>query len=260
MRIPAASARSAARRITGPSASGSENGKPISTRSAPPATAAAASSGVVRAGHQVDDERLAHLRCASASSRSLSPRPERQTTITSPSSSAARASAWDGLERRDDPLGLGEPAERLERLLVGRGQVLGAARVAQERVLGPDARVVEPGGDRVRVGDLAVLVGEQRRARAVEHARAGRCRGSPRPRPRRRRAARRRRRGSRRTSRSRSSRRRRRRSPRRAAGPRPRAPARAPRARSPPGARGRSPGTAPGRRTSRSGSASSRRS
>ena len=46
VRIPAASARSAARRITGPSASGSENGKPISIRSAPPASAARASSGV----------------------------------------------------------------------------------------------------------------------------------------------------------------------------------------------------------------------
>src|SRR6266508_84450 len=47
VRIPSASARSAARRMTGPSASGSENGKPSSTRSAPPSTAAAANSGVV---------------------------------------------------------------------------------------------------------------------------------------------------------------------------------------------------------------------
>ena len=46
VRIPATRARSAARRITGPSASGSEKGKPISTRSAPPCSAAAASSGV----------------------------------------------------------------------------------------------------------------------------------------------------------------------------------------------------------------------
>src|SRR4051794_7966668 len=44
--MPRASARSAARRITGPSASGSEKGKPSSTMSAPPSTAAAASSGV----------------------------------------------------------------------------------------------------------------------------------------------------------------------------------------------------------------------
>ena len=47
-------------------------------------------------GHEVDDERLPHFRCARASSRSLSPRPDRQTTITSPSSSPARARACAG--------------------------------------------------------------------------------------------------------------------------------------------------------------------
>ena len=88
----------------------------------------------------------------------------------------------------------GEPVERGERLVVGRGDVLGAARVAEERVLRADARVVEPGRDRVRVGDLAVLVGEDRRARAVQDGGAAACRGSPRPPPRRRPARRRRRR------------------------------------------------------------------
>ena len=46
VRMPAASAFSAAARMTGPSASGSEKGKPTSTMSAPPSTAAAASVGV----------------------------------------------------------------------------------------------------------------------------------------------------------------------------------------------------------------------
>ena len=46
VRIPRASARSEAIRIVGPSASGSENGIPSSTRSAPPSTAASASAGV----------------------------------------------------------------------------------------------------------------------------------------------------------------------------------------------------------------------
>jgi hypothetical protein len=46
VRIPCASARSPARRITGPSASGSENGNPSSSKSAPPSTAASASAGV----------------------------------------------------------------------------------------------------------------------------------------------------------------------------------------------------------------------
>ena len=37
-------------------------------------------------------------------------------------------------------------------------------------MLGADARVVEPGRDRMRVGDLAVLVGEEGGAGAVEDA------------------------------------------------------------------------------------------
>src|SRR5579884_2943191 len=51
------------------------------------------------------------------------------------------------LEGRDDPLGPGEVGERLQRLLVGRDAVLGAPGVAQERVLRPDARIVEAGRD-----------------------------------------------------------------------------------------------------------------
>ena len=46
--IPSASARSAARRMTGPSASGSEKGNPSSITSAPDSTAMRASSGVSR--------------------------------------------------------------------------------------------------------------------------------------------------------------------------------------------------------------------
>ena len=80
-----------------------------------------------------------------------------------------------GLERGDDPLRLGQPAEGVERLVVGRRAVLDAARVAQLGMLRPDARVVESGRDRVRVDDLAVLVGEQRGARAVEDARSARA-------------------------------------------------------------------------------------
>ena len=74
------------------------------------------------------------------------------------------------LERRDDALRSREPPERRERLFVRRADVACAARVAQVRVLGPDAGVIEPGGDRVCIGDLAVLVGEDRGARAVEDA------------------------------------------------------------------------------------------
>ena len=164
-----------------------------------------------------------------------------------------------GLERRDDPLEPGELAEGAQRVVVGDRHVAGPAAVAQLGVLGADARVVEAGGDRVRLEDLAVVVGEHRRERAVEDAGApgderGAVAAAVEPlaagldadqldrlvveeRGRR--------------CRSRSSRRRRRRSRAPAARPRRRAPARAPRRRSPAGGRGRAPGTAPARPPSR---------
>ena len=73
-----------------------------------------------------------------------------------------------GLERRDDPLSLGEQVERRERILVRRRQILRAAGVPEKRVLWADAGIVEPGRDRVGVRDLAVLVREERRAGTVE--------------------------------------------------------------------------------------------
>src|SRR3954451_1099878 len=62
------------------------------------------------------------------------------------------------LERRDDPLDRRQLVEGSDRLLVGDRLVAGAAAVAQVRVLGPAARVVEAGRDRVRLRDLAVVV------------------------------------------------------------------------------------------------------
>ena len=55
-----------------------------------------------------------------------------------------------------------------KRLVVGRAEILRAAGVAQVGVLGADAGVVEPGGDRMCVRDLAVVLGEDRRAGAVQ--------------------------------------------------------------------------------------------
>ena len=48
--------------------------------------------------------------------------------------------------------------------------VLGPARARRGRVLGADARVVEPGADRVRLEHLAVLVLQEQRAHAVHDA------------------------------------------------------------------------------------------
>ncbi len=75
------------------------------------------------------------------------------------------------LERRDDALRLGQPVERRQRLLVRGGDIASASGVPQERVLGADSRIVEPGRDRVRVGDLAVLIREDPRPRPVQDGR-----------------------------------------------------------------------------------------
>ena len=137
---PPASARSAARCRTGPSAIGSENGTPISMRSAP-ARSSASRSGTVtpgsgsptmRKGTKAASPRLRRLanaratrparqpvashsvtpRYAATVSMSLSPRPERLTTmIWSRERRREPRRVGDGvraLERRDDALGLGE--------------------------------------------------------------------------------------------------------------------------------------------------------
>ena len=262
MRIPCAE-RPLARRggSTGPSASGSENGKPISTRSAPPVDRGLGELGRVRPGHQVDDERLAAHRCARASVEVLvaaareADEDELGVELRGSGERVCR------LERGDDPLGLGEPAgtprapPRRSRAAYSRGRSP-AGRRAPGRRRGSRARrrsSARRGSGRPRP--------RGRRARAVQDARRDPRRGSRHRPPRRRRAARPRRRGSRRTGRSRSSRRRRRR--------------RRPRAAAPPPSRICSRASRPitrlqlahelrvrvrARRTSRSGSGSSRRS
>ena len=63
-----------------------------------------------------------------------------------------------------------EFVERGERLVVRGVGVIGAADVAQVAVLGADGGVIQPGGNRMRELNLPVLVGEQERLRALEHA------------------------------------------------------------------------------------------
>src|SRR5690606_15143304 len=83
-----------------------------------------------------------------------------------------------GFERRQDAFGAGELVERSQRLLVGDADVLGAAGVLEEGMLGADARVVQAGRYRMRLGDLAVVVADHVGAVAVQHAHAtGRERG-----------------------------------------------------------------------------------
>ena len=60
--------------------------------------------------------------------------------------------------------------EGLQGFGVGDPDVLGAGAILQPGMLGADARIVEAGGDRVGLDDLAVFVLQQVGAVAVQHA------------------------------------------------------------------------------------------
>ena len=145
------------------------------------------------AGHHVGDERRAPVReraprgrargarqstpspASRTMSMSLSPRPESVTTTTAsgPSSSASRgssASACDDSMAGMMPSRAREQLERRERLGVGDRLVAHEPLVLEVRVLGPDARVVEPRRDRVRLERVARVVLEQVAVEAVHDA------------------------------------------------------------------------------------------
>ena len=86
----------------------------------------------------------------------------------------ACAIAWLDSSAGEDAFGARQLVERRQRLVVGDADVVGAAGVLEERVLGTDARVVEAGGDRMGLDDLAVVVAQHVGAVAVQHARATR--------------------------------------------------------------------------------------
>src|SRR4051794_6881462 len=228
---PAASARVPAAWITGPSASGSENGTPSSTRSAPPSAYASpiardvarsgnppirygiraarlpdpANAAAIRSTPALRDAPTALIASAPAGShrrrRSSDDAPSRPREHLGEVLVAATGAADDveprlglgqqrvvqrvgGLQSRDDPLEPRHAAERRKRVLVAHRHVPRAARVAQPRVLRPGAGVVQPGRDRVRLADLALVVLKDRRERPVQHARppAGRQRRAVAPR------------------------------------------------------------------------------
>ena len=120
-----------------------------------------------RAGHS----------CARTSARSLSPRPERQTRSSSPSAglASAQASACAVSSAGMIPSSRVTSPERRERLLVGDGDVAGAARCRAATRARADAGVVQPGRDRVRLDDLA----RRRPAAPPTSSRAGRRRAPP---------------------------------------------------------------------------------
>src|SRR3546814_12164658 len=73
-------------------------------------------------------------------------------------------------ERGDDAFGPAAELEGVERLLVGDGDIFDAAALVEPAMFGADAGIIEPGRDRMRLGDLAVVVLEEIGAVAVEHA------------------------------------------------------------------------------------------
>ena len=72
---------------------------------------------------------------------------------------------------RNNPFQAAAFVERLEGFVVGHRGVLDAADIMQPGVFRADARVVEAGGNRVGVNDLAVIILQQEGAVAVQHAR-----------------------------------------------------------------------------------------
>ena len=84
-------------------------------------------------------------------------------------------------ERRQNPFQPRQGLKRIERLRVGHMGILRAPDGPQPGVLGPNRRVVEARGNRMGQLDIAVLVLQHERARALEHARAaaGKPRGVP---------------------------------------------------------------------------------
>src|SRR3954454_12414690 len=180
---PSASARVPAAWMTGPSASGSENGTPSSTRSAPASAyarpiaidrsrsgkppirygisaarpLAAANAAAIRATPvSVADTKLReHLREVLVAAPGEADQVER---VRPGVRAEDPCDGVRGLQRRDDALQLGDAAQRGQRLLVGDRDVAGAAAVAQVRVLGTGPGVVEARRDRVRLEDLPVLV------------------------------------------------------------------------------------------------------
>src|SRR5258706_10456551 len=60
--------------------------------------------------------------------------------------------------------------ERRKRFVIGDADVLGAPAIFQERMFGTDAWIIEAGGNRMRFGDLPVVIADHVGTIAVQHA------------------------------------------------------------------------------------------
>src|SRR6185436_9890933 len=194
---PAASARSVARWMTGPSASGSENGTPTSSTSAPARSSA--------------------FRISAERARSGSPavtyvtRPGRPSRLSRANVSAMLGieQAFDGVhvlvttarevdeknagrskfaserlrigdrvsrfQRGQNALEPGQRLERRERIGVGHVRIFGSTERTQPRVFGTDRRIVQARRNRMRQVDIPVIVLEDVGPRALQDAGAAAC-------------------------------------------------------------------------------------
>src|SRR5260370_18243043 len=75
-----------------------------------------------------------------------------------------------GFERRNDAFSSREQARCIQGGLIGDGEIFGAALVGEPVVLGADGGIVEPSGNRMRLGDLAVFVLPNASVSPLQHA------------------------------------------------------------------------------------------
>src|ERR1051325_4294130 len=188
--VPAASARCDAAWITGPSAIGSENGTPSSIASAPARSSSSTMRGVAsglgspHVTYAMSPQRFSarswrksfltrfkgpHLRHVLVAAPAEIhhhdlPAADRAAVAQQPAERMRR------LQRGDDAFRLAQFVERLQREVVAAVVVLDAPDLLQVRVLGADGRIVEARRNRVRLRDLAELILQHHRARAVQDA------------------------------------------------------------------------------------------
>src|SRR4051812_3027569 len=194
---PAASARSVARWITGPSASGSENGTPTSSTSAPARSSAfrisadRGRSGSPAVVNVISPGRPSARRRTNVSSireplrraaKGLLHRVDILVSTTRqvhqhvrgwpkfPSDSLGVSDGVRRFERRENAFELRKRPERGKRLLVGDIRVLGAADRAQPGMFRTYGGVVQACRNRMRELDIAVRVLQHEGPGALEHA------------------------------------------------------------------------------------------
>src|ERR1700730_10571324 len=77
-----------------------------------------------------------------------------------------------GFQRWDNSLAAAKQSRRIQSRRIGHRKVLSTLFIRQPRVLGTDRRVIEPGGNRMRGGNLSIFVLQHVGVGAVKDARS----------------------------------------------------------------------------------------